>query len=58
VAAGQWVVVHGCGGVGLSAIMIATAAGANVIAIDIDDAETFTGKKSRSFFFSECQSCC
>jgi len=35
VCAGQWVAVHGCGGVGLSAIMIATAMGANVIAIDI-----------------------
>ena len=37
VAAGQWVAVHGCGGVGLSAVMIANALGANVIAIDIDD---------------------
>jgi alcohol dehydrogenase len=37
VAAGQWVAVHGCGGVGLSAIMIASAAGANVVAIDIAD---------------------
>lgn len=37
VSAGQWVAVHGCGGVGLSAIMIANAAGANVIAIDIGD---------------------
>lgn len=35
VTAGQWVVVHGCGGVGLSAVMIATALGANVIAVDI-----------------------
>ena len=35
VRAGQWVAVHGCGGVGLSAIMIANALGANVIAIDI-----------------------
>lgn len=35
VSAGQWVAVHGCGGVGLSAIMIATALGAQVIAIDI-----------------------
>ena len=35
VRAGQWVAVHGCGGVGLSAIMIAHAQGANVIAIDI-----------------------
>jgi alcohol dehydrogenase len=33
---GQWVAVHGCGGVGLSAIMIAQAAGAHVIAVDID----------------------
>ncbi|QOL79653.1 zinc-dependent alcohol dehydrogenase family protein [Pseudooceanicola spongiae] len=39
VSAGQWVAVHGCGGVGLSAVMIATAVGANVIAIDIDDAK-------------------
>ena len=37
VTAGQWVAVHGCGGVGLSAIMIANAIGANVIAIDISD---------------------
>ncbi|MEI8132058.1 MAG: zinc-dependent alcohol dehydrogenase family protein [Leptolinea sp.] len=37
VSAGQWVAVHGCGGVGLSAIMIACAAGANVVAIDIAD---------------------
>lgn len=33
---GEWVAVHGCGGVGLSAIMIAAAFGAQVIAIDID----------------------
>jgi alcohol dehydrogenase len=37
VSAGQWVAVHGCGGVGLSAIMIASALGANVVAVDIDD---------------------
>jgi len=34
-SAGQWVAVHGCGGVGLSAIMIANAIGARVVAIDI-----------------------
>jgi alcohol dehydrogenase len=34
---GEWLAVHGCGGVGLSAIMIARALGANVVAIDIDD---------------------
>lgn len=32
---GQWVAVHGCGGVGLSTIMIANAMGANVVAVDI-----------------------
>ena len=32
---GDWVVVHGCGGVGLSAVQIAAAAGARVIAVDI-----------------------
>jgi len=37
VSDGQWVAVHGCGGVGLSAVMIATAFGANVIAVDISD---------------------
>jgi alcohol dehydrogenase len=37
VSGGEWVAVHGCGGVGLSAIMIAAAFGANVIAVDIDD---------------------
>ena len=37
VAGGEWVAVHGCGGVGLSAILIATALGANVVAVDISD---------------------
>ncbi|MEZ5277138.1 MAG: zinc-dependent alcohol dehydrogenase family protein [Opitutaceae bacterium] len=36
-AAGQWVAVYGCGGVGLSAIMIAKALGGRVVAVDIDD---------------------
>ena len=33
--AGQWVAVHGCGGVGLSDIMIANALEAYVVAVDI-----------------------
>lgn len=33
---GEWVAVHGCGGVGLSAVMIAAAQGARVIAVDLD----------------------
>ncbi|WP_264778385.1 zinc-dependent alcohol dehydrogenase family protein [Deinococcus aetherius] len=37
VRGGEWVAVHGCGGVGLSAVMIAVALGAGVIAVDIDD---------------------
>ncbi|MCJ7814605.1 MAG: alcohol dehydrogenase catalytic domain-containing protein, partial [Xanthomonadales bacterium] len=36
-AEGQWLAVHGCGGVGLSAIMIGRALGARVIAVDIID---------------------
>jgi len=39
VKAGQWVAVHGCGGVGLSAIMIAAAYGARVVAVDIENAK-------------------
>jgi D-arabinose 1-dehydrogenase-like Zn-dependent alcohol dehydrogenase len=35
VRGGEWVAVHGCGGVGLSAVMIAVAAGARVIAVDV-----------------------
>jgi D-arabinose 1-dehydrogenase-like Zn-dependent alcohol dehydrogenase len=31
----DWVAVHGCGGVGLSAVMIATALGARVVAVDV-----------------------
>lgn len=37
VRGGQKVAIHGCGGVGLSAIMIATALGAEVVAIDINE---------------------
>ncbi|KGM08584.1 alcohol dehydrogenase, partial [Cellulomonas bogoriensis 69B4 = DSM 16987] len=38
VLAGEWVVVHGCGGLGLSLVMIAAAGGANVLAIDVSPA--------------------
>ena len=34
VRAGEWVAVHGCGGVGLAAIGVAAAAGARVVAVD------------------------
>ena len=35
---GEWLVVHGCGGIGLSAVMIGSALGAHVVAVDIDPA--------------------
>ncbi|GAB3935394.1 alcohol dehydrogenase catalytic domain-containing protein [Kribbella albertanoniae] len=38
VEAGETVVVYGCGGVGLSAVMIAAAAGARVVAVDTNPA--------------------
>ncbi|WP_459193368.1 zinc-dependent alcohol dehydrogenase family protein [Halosimplex sp. J119] len=37
VGAGDWFVVHGCGGVGLSAVQIADALGANVVGVDLMD---------------------
>ncbi len=37
VAPGEWLAVHGCGGIGLSAVMIGAAAGASVVAVDINE---------------------
>jgi 2-desacetyl-2-hydroxyethyl bacteriochlorophyllide A dehydrogenase len=37
VAPGDWVIVIGCGGVGLSLVQIAAALGARVIAVDLKD---------------------
>ena len=45
VVAGQWVAVHGCGGVGLAAIMIANALGANVVAVDVADDKLALAKR-------------
>lgn len=33
---GEWLAVHGCGGVGLSAVMIGAALGARVLAVDVN----------------------
>jgi len=41
---GEWVAVHGCGGVGLSAVQIAAAMGANVIAVDVSDEKLAAAK--------------
>ena len=35
---GEWLAVHGCGGVGLSAVQIAVAGGARVVAVDVNAA--------------------
>jgi alcohol dehydrogenase len=37
VRAGDWLAVHGCGGVGLSAVMLGRALGARVVAVDVDE---------------------
>ncbi len=37
-APGQWLSVHGCGGVGLAAVQIAVALGARVVAVDVSAA--------------------
>lgn len=42
---GEWVAIHGCGGIGLAAVQIATAAGANVIAVDIDRGKLEAARK-------------
>jgi alcohol dehydrogenase len=36
--AGEWLAVHGCGGVGLSAVLLGTALGARVVAVDVSAA--------------------
>ncbi|WP_409474963.1 zinc-binding dehydrogenase [Streptomyces sp. HC307] len=51
VAAGEWVAVHGCGGVGLSAVMIAAASGARVIAVDVSPQAL---ELARKFGAKEC----
>ncbi len=51
VAAGQWVAVHGCGGVGLSAVMIAAASGARVVAVDVSPGAL---ELARTFGAAEC----
>ncbi len=49
VSGGQYVVVHGCGGIGLSAIMIANALGAQVIAVDIKEQALRYAKEMGAF---------
>ena len=44
---GDWVAVHGCGGVGLSAVMVAVAAGARVVAVDVTPQRSGAGRTVR-----------
>jgi len=50
VSGGQWVAIHGCGGVGLSAILIAAALGAKVIAVDISEDKLAIAKAAGASF--------
>ena len=50
VSGGQWVAVHGCGGVGLSVILIAAALGATVIAVDISEDKLALAKAAGASF--------
>lgn len=43
--AGEWLVVHGCGGVGLSAVAIGRALGARVIAVDVQDEKLASARR-------------
>lgn len=42
---GEWLAVQGCGGIGLSAIMIGAALGASIIAVDINPAALALAKE-------------
>ena len=46
VSAGQWVAVYGCGGVGISAVLLAVAAGAKVVAVDVSPHARALAEKS------------
>ncbi|MFI7509707.1 zinc-dependent alcohol dehydrogenase family protein [Micromonospora aurantiaca] len=46
VAAGEWVAVHGCGGVGLSVVMVAAASGARVVAVDVSSGALELARRS------------
>jgi alcohol dehydrogenase len=47
---GETVAVFGCGGVGLSAVMIASAAGARVVAVDVNEAALERARDSGAAF--------
>jgi len=50
VRAGQWVSVYGCGGVGISAVLLAVAAGARVVAVDVSPHARALAERSGAVF--------
>jgi D-arabinose 1-dehydrogenase-like Zn-dependent alcohol dehydrogenase len=50
IRAGEWVVVYGCGGIGLSAINIASALGCRVIGVDINPANLVLARSMGAAF--------
>ncbi|MCA9236032.1 MAG: alcohol dehydrogenase catalytic domain-containing protein [Planctomycetales bacterium] len=53
----QWVAVHGCGGVGLAAVMAAAALGARVIAIDVQGDALTLAQRFGAEFVVDASSC-
>jgi propanol-preferring alcohol dehydrogenase len=47
---GEWLAVHGVGGIGLSAVQIGTALGAGVVAVDIDDRKLAAAREQGAAF--------
>ncbi len=45
VSGGDWGVVNGCGGIGLSAVQVAAALGGQVIAVDLDEGQLSQARK-------------
>ncbi|MBV9805435.1 MAG: alcohol dehydrogenase catalytic domain-containing protein [Solirubrobacterales bacterium] len=50
VRGGEWLAVHGVGGIGLSAVQIGAALGAGVVAVDIDDRKLAAAREQGAAF--------
>jgi propanol-preferring alcohol dehydrogenase len=56
IRAGEWVVVYGCGGIGLSAINIASALGCRVIGVDVNPANLELARSMGASFVVDSRS--
>ncbi len=52
---GEWLAVHGCGGVGLSAIQIGRALGARIVAVDIDETKLLAARREGAEVFLDAR---